>query len=673
MSFTEYLKINGELLPFPDSYDLSLSSVESDSGGETEAGTIQRDVVRHGVVDISVHLDVGGEYEEVPMGIFEISEANRSIKTLEIKAYDCMLNFEKNFRNKLSSGTPYDFLSLACENCHVPFAHTRADIEKMPNGKYLYGIYIENDIESWRDLIFYVAQVLGCYCQINRQGKLELRKYGNNPIMRITDKQRFSSSFSDFITRYTAVNSTNQKTATAEYYAATPDDGLTMNLGVNPLLQFGLKDTRERIIRNILNDISKVRYVPFDSETIGNPALDIGDVISFSGGQADETQIAAITGMTVKINGKTSLKCVGKNPRLSQAKSKNDKNIAGLLNSVEVGKITVHSYMNSSPFTVGENDTEVVSMEFASQDDTDAEFHGSILIDITADSIQKTATVKVDDKDIVMSWNEDGRVTLKVTYVINDNVMNTYYPIETWYSGKHILNLYYPISKLEANAYNTFYVRLSVTGGTAFIDRMQALCTITGQGLSAGNAWDGRLSFEEKFTLVPSLGLVSVRETNEIVVPYTEVPKPIGLTDTFIPARLGKLTTLHFIAEPQMNPVIVTETIELADREEMTFNHFFVKTVDTFEFQTNYSFASFEVPIDEGRIFALVGVANLIDVQVIQTGSILRTAVVFFYLSNEGVSLLENAAHLGLPIPKKLKAVLEQLHDKHNKEDDKHD
>ena len=73
-------------------------------------------------------------------------------------------------------------------------------------------------------------------------------------------------------------------------------------------------------------------------------------------------------------------------------------------------------------------------------------------------------------------------------------------------------------------------------------------------------------------------------------------------------------------------------------------------------------------------IFALVGVANLIDVQVIQTGSILRTAVIFFYLSNEGVSLLENAAHLGLPIPKKLKEVLEQLHDKHNKEeDDKHD
>ena len=72
-------------------------------------------------------------------------------------------------------------------------------------------------------------------------------------------------------------------------------------------------------------------------------------------------------------------------------------------------------------------------------------------------------------------------------------------------------------------------------------------------------------------------------------------------------------------------------------------------------------------------IFTLVGVANIIDVQVIGTGSVLRTAVIFFYLSNEGVSLLENAAHLGLPIPKKLKDILEQLHDRTDKEEDNND
>ena len=68
-------------------------------------------------------------------------------------------------------------------------------------------------------------------------------------------------------------------------------------------------------------------------------------------------------------------------------------------------------------------------------------------------------------------------------------------------------------------------------------------------------------------------------------------------------------------------------------------------------------------------IFLLVGIGHIIDTQVIGNGSILRTAIIFFYISNEGVSLVENAAHLGLPIPVKLKAVLEQLHDRAEKEE----
>ena len=69
-------------------------------------------------------------------------------------------------------------------------------------------------------------------------------------------------------------------------------------------------------------------------------------------------------------------------------------------------------------------------------------------------------------------------------------------------------------------------------------------------------------------------------------------------------------------------------------------------------------------------IFLLVGIANILDVQVIGTGSVLRTAIIFFYISNEGVRLLENAGHLGLPIPEKMKNVLQQLHDRSEKGDE---
>ena len=66
-------------------------------------------------------------------------------------------------------------------------------------------------------------------------------------------------------------------------------------------------------------------------------------------------------------------------------------------------------------------------------------------------------------------------------------------------------------------------------------------------------------------------------------------------------------------------------------------------------------------------IFLLVGIGHIVDAQVIGSGGVMRTAVIFFYLSNEGISLIENAAHLGLPVPDKLKAVLEQLHDRAEK------
>ena len=72
-------------------------------------------------------------------------------------------------------------------------------------------------------------------------------------------------------------------------------------------------------------------------------------------------------------------------------------------------------------------------------------------------------------------------------------------------------------------------------------------------------------------------------------------------------------------------------------------------------------------------IFAMVGIGHILDTQVIGNGSVLRTAVIFFYISNEGVSLIENAAHLGLPIPEKLKDVLEQLHDRAEKGGDDHE
>ena len=289
------------------STEIELGTVYAAEMGITLLSDIDRYTLEDALVTLVFHLVLAdGSVEDVLMGVFEVSEANRLAKCLELKAYDFMLRFDKSFNGFETVGTAYDFIALCCKMCRVEFAHKRAEIDAMPNGGVTLSVYTENDIETCRDVLFYVAQVLGGFFIINREGKLELRKYGKDPVMKVEQRHRFSSSFSDFITRYTAVSSTNKQTQIAEYYALDPDNGLTMNLGVNPLLQFGLKETREMLCRNILADLSVIRYVPFDSDTIGNPALDPGDVLTFAGGQADEGQITCPSSACPPANVSTS-------------------------------------------------------------------------------------------------------------------------------------------------------------------------------------------------------------------------------------------------------------------------------------------------------------------------------------------------------------------------------
>ena len=504
------------------SSEIELGTVYAGELGITLFSDIDRYTLDDAEIRLWFHLQLSdGTVESIPMGVFEVSEANRHIKTLELKAYDYMLRFEKSLHLNASGGTAYSFLLMACTECKVEMAQSKAEIDAMTNGMETLGIYSDNDMETYRDLIFYVAQVLGCVCQINREGRLELLPYGVSPVAEVSSRHRYDSSYSDFVTRYTAVSSTNLITEEAEYYALDPDDALTLNLGVNPLLQFGLKTTRARLITNILNAISVVDYVPFDSTTIGNPAFDPMDVLRFSGGHADETKLSCITGITYKLGGKHSLKCVGKNPKLAAAKSKNDKNITGLLNQIEAGKIVVYNFTNVAPFTIGTSPTEVLAITFTSKEETTAQFLAEILLEVAADEVERRVSgtaiyeettageenepeaVRLE-KPVVYAFTEKGQPELKVTYKMNLEEVENFHPTKTCIDGKHILTLFLPITQVIANSENTLSVYLQISGGTLTIGETQIRATISGQGLVAGiGDWNGRISISEAIERIP--------------------------------------------------------------------------------------------------------------------------------------------------------------------------
>lgn len=498
------------------STEIELGTVYAAEMGISLYSDVDRYTLDGAEIRLLFHLVYGDETEEeVPMGVFEVSEANRAIRCLELKAYDYMLRFDKPLQLNSSSGTAYNFLATACNDCHVELAHSKEELEQLPNGKEILGIYADNDMESYRDLLYYTAQVLGCFCRINREGKLELVQYGATSVMNIPSTQRFDSTYSDFITRYTAISSTNIRSNIAEYYALEKDDGLTMNLGINPLLQYGLKATRERMLTAILNAVSVIDYVPFESTTIGNPALDPGDILTFSGGHADESKISCITGITYKVNGKHSLKCVGKNPRLSAAKSKNDKNITGLINQVESGKTVVYNFVNAAEIAIGDVHTEILSIDFTAKEETSAHFLAEILLSVAAEDTVRTieGTASYEDttdgknevtKPVHYTFTEKGQAELEVIYRINNEDFEYFIPTKTCINGNHILTLFLPLTRVAPNSANNLTVLMKIAGGTARIGANQIKATISGQGLVAGlGEWNGKLTAEETIELYP--------------------------------------------------------------------------------------------------------------------------------------------------------------------------
>ena len=506
--------------------------------------TLFLDVDRYSMEDAIVELFYSltlpdGTTETIPMGIFEISEANRHIKTIELVGYDYMLRFDKS-AGDMTSGYPFDFLNLACEKCKVELAHTQEEIEAMPNGMELLGIYQDGNIETYRDMIFYVAQVLGRVCQINREGKLELKAYGAEPVVTMEAKHRFSSSYSDFVTRYTAVYSTNEVDAISEYYCLDPDDGLTMNLGVNPLLQYGLVNTREVVITNILNAISVINYVPFDSDTIGNPALEPMDVVKFTGGHADDDSISCITSVNYKINGKQILKGVGKNPLLSSAKSKADKNIIGLLNQVETGKFVICAYENASELIVGADAIRIIDVTFAAIESTSAIFIGNINCVVSADEenvvkeysvthevpsvdsiVNRAVAIAKEEltdsgEELDIKSEEEGSlpevefetiesimslpVTEKVRpvvtflYRLDDTWIEDYKPKQKVVDGENILSLLFPMGSLGANSAKRLEVYMMIEGGELVIAPANCKAVVAGAGIASGyTEWDGKI------------------------------------------------------------------------------------------------------------------------------------------------------------------------------------
>lgn len=423
---------------------------------------------------------VGVEY--IPLGLFTVDEATHAQDGVQVVAYDAMTKFDKTFTTDATYGTPYQLLTLAARTCGVNFGMTQAEVEALPNGSTLIYLYTDNDIETWRDFLFWVAQTLCSFATIDREGDFVLRGYGNTSIETIAASERFSdASFSDYVTAYSGVAYTRKSDSKYIYYGEEEDNKLTYNLGDNPFLQTGTPAYLETICRNILAKLADIQYVPFTVKKLAGPVYDLGDIFVFSGGRAAVDKQSCLMYYDYSFRDGYTMEGFGSDPATAKARSKVDKQLQGIMNNTQSDTMRYYLFTNADEILIQDGSTRsIADIRFASMKATTVLFHAEVLL--TVDTT--VSGITYDD------------AIGRVSYIYNESEDMNFHPTETWLDGKHILNLFYFVN-IDSQQLNHLVVNLNMDGGTVVIPQGGIKAGVYGQGLAATEEWDGTLHFED--------------------------------------------------------------------------------------------------------------------------------------------------------------------------------
>lgn len=423
-----------------------------------------------------------GTWETIPVGVYIVSEANHTEKGIELICYDNMSKLDKPYPQVSTTGTIFDIMNVVCSQCYLSFGMTREEVEALPNGSAVFGIYPDNGCKTWRDIVHFIAQLVGGFATAERDGSIVLKRFGTNTGFVVdSTKRKTGSQFSDYVTNYTGLSVVNMAEKSTRYVSMPRDNGSTLNLGSNPFLQYGTEESLKQILTRIIEEANRVQFVPFSSTMVGNPAFDLGDIITYTNGTAGESSLCCVMSYSWKINNGYSVNGFGKNPSLASAQSKAEKDLAGLAGQSKTDTLQYFSYINSRELEVGKSDTLICELRATNTKETFIDFWLEL------------------DMDLTLSENSESAV-LNFRYMVDD-LEEIYKPVTTYYhNGKflmHLMNFW----RFNTIAQHSIRVYLEVLGGVVRFAVNDIRALLKGQGLSQSKEWDGYLEFEDTLSV----------------------------------------------------------------------------------------------------------------------------------------------------------------------------
>lgn len=373
-------------ITFDDKNIVSCNVLRSISGNKLDIGTVYSAQITAELIlpsvsryelygrTTEVFVTVDDVADVIPMGVYTITEATQTADHISIKGYDDMVKFEEvpfvpSAHTEIQN--PYAWLVDACTACGVVLGNTLSDISGMPNGKRSVGYAdVVADVKTWRDVLGYISSLLGGYCYIGRDRKLYIGLYSNAIDDTVPASFRSSSNLSDYRTTYNGIRNIFKEDAIQEYTSNENEDGLVLDLGTNPFMQFTKDTNRIKALQEIIDVWNDVYYVPFNATMPLIPTYDAGDVLKFVDNQADQYDIGVITEITYSTDGSMTVKCSGDNPQLASAQDRFAKSVSGLSseysNTRNIGnkEFWIISTTNTDAITVGSTEIQITEIEW---------------------------------------------------------------------------------------------------------------------------------------------------------------------------------------------------------------------------------------------------------------------------------------------------------------------
>lgn len=521
-------------------------------------------------------------YEAVPIGVFYIAEAVWTAAGIDITAYDALSKFDGTLNVDQTSASIYAFCQFLATETGVTFGMSQADVEALPNGTEILGIYEENNLETYRDLLSALAQMVGGFAYAGKDGKFYLRSFDDTSVLTVPKNRRMSgSSFSDYETYYDTVCYTDVQSKEVKYFG--DGQGLVMNLGNQPLMQLGTFSAKERRANAIVDSIKRMQYTPFKFSMLpASIALDLGDVVTLTDDHSGDTSNGAIMSITWTYNKSFTVQCFGDNPNLRSAQSATDKNIAGLQNSTTQNEVTYYNFTNLNKITIEpEVETEIASLTFFAAQTTTVKIMHEFLMDMVKDlSINGSYEIHyyLDEELLTYKPRESvsaliGTVEVPIVPEPEEGEEPTEEKQVEWETAELAItrDFFYVLRDVAPNVRHLWQVKIITHGiESTEIGVQNAHITLEGQRLYGSEYWGGQIDVRENINRISLVGM-GVKEMTESVIVDVENAETITVSENITAIDIKGLGILTLSESVQ----IIKTWLPLA-----TENHIYVKTED---------------------------------------------------------------------------------------------